>query len=113
MRILLGVVGAIVVALSPAGADRIRPLGHVNPGAEFPGRAPSPGFRIFDATDPRHPAEIGSWIAPESLKAGRQAVFVHSVRVNPTATRAYLSYWDLGTVILDISRLARPRMLGR
>jgi hypothetical protein len=83
------------------------------PVAEFPGRAPSPGFRIFDATDPRHPVEIGSWIAPESLKAGRQAVFVHSVRVNASATRAYLSYWDLGTVILDISRPARPRLLGR
>ena len=35
MRILLGVVGAIVFALSPAGAHRIRPLGHVNPGGGF------------------------------------------------------------------------------
>ena len=83
------------------------------PLAEFPGHPPSPGFRIFDATDPRHPVEIGSWIAPESLRAGKRSVFVHSVRVNAAATRAYLSYWDLGTVILDISKPAEPRYLGR
>src|SRR3954469_1456451 len=82
------------------------------PLAEYPGHPPSPGFRIFDATDPRHPVEVGSWIAPESLKAGKRSVFVHSVRVNAAATRAYLSYWDLGTVILDISKPAAPRYLG-
>jgi hypothetical protein len=71
------------------------------------------GFRIFDVADPRHPREIGSWIAPASLRGSKRAVFVHSVRVNPTATRAYLSYWDLGTVILDISKPAAPRYLGR
>src|SRR5438270_3639858 len=83
------------------------------PVAEFPGHPPSPGFRIFDVTDPRHPAEVGSWIATAAMKAGKTAVFVHSVRVNPSATRAYLSYWDLGTVILDISNPAKPRYLGR
>jgi hypothetical protein len=83
------------------------------PLAEFPGHAPSPGFRIFDATDPRHPTEIGSWIAPDALRRDKTRVFVHSVRVNAAATRAYLSYWDLGTVILDISNPAHPRYLGR
>jgi len=83
------------------------------PLAEFPGYAPSPGFRIFDATDPRHPTEIGSWIAPDSLRRDKGAVFVHSVRVNPAATRAYVSYWNLGTVILDISKPSQPRYLGR
>jgi len=39
--------------------------------------------------------------------------FVHSVRTNEQATRAYLSYWDLGTVILDISDPANPQYLGR
>src|SRR3989442_4559481 len=82
------------------------------PVAEFPGRAPTPGFRIFDATDPRHPAEIGSWIAPESLKAGRQAVFVSSVPVSPAATPAYLSYSGLATGILHISRPPPPRFVG-
>jgi hypothetical protein len=73
----------------------------------------TPGFRVFDATDPRKPFEVGSWIAPPELRAGKQAVFVHSVRVNAAATRAYVSYWDLGTVILDVSRPSHPRYLGR
>src|SRR5919199_6300831 len=73
----------------------------------------TPGFRIFDVSDPRRPTEVGSWIAPAALRADKRAVFVHSVRVNRAATRAYLSYWDLGTVILDISKPASPRYLGR
>jgi hypothetical protein len=77
------------------------------------GQPISPGFRIFDVTDPRRPSDVGSWIAPESMRAGRKAVFVHSVRVNPAATRAYVSYWDLGTIILDISKPAHPQFLGR
>jgi hypothetical protein len=82
------------------------------PLAEFPGHAPTPGFRIYDVTDPRHPQEVGSWMVPDALRTGKQA-FVHSVRVNPSATRAFLSYWDAGTVILDISRPSQPRFLGR
>jgi hypothetical protein len=39
-------------------------------------------------------------------------VLVHSVITNAAATRAYLSYWSLGTVILDISDPAKPRYLG-
>ena len=77
------------------------------------GQPLSPGFRIFDVTDPRHPSQVGSWIAPPAMRAGKQAVFVHSVRVNPAGTRAYVSYWDLGTVILDVSKPANPRFLGR
>ena len=73
----------------------------------------SPGFRIYDATDPRKPVEVGSWIAPPDLRAAHPGSFVHSVRVNASATRAYLSYWNLGTVILDVSDPARPRYLGR
>jgi hypothetical protein len=73
----------------------------------------TPGLRIFDATDPRKPVEVGSWIAPPSMRAGKTAVFVHSVRVNAQATRAYVSYWDLGTVILDVSDPAHARYLGR
>src|SRR3989442_6289924 len=72
------------------------------PVAEFPGRAPTPGFRIFDATDPRHPAEIGSWVAPDSRKAGRQPVFGHTVPVHPPACRASHSYVDLCTGLLAL-----------
>jgi hypothetical protein len=110
-----------LIRTDPGGAHELwlqQVRGHVYvylavPLAEF-GQPPySPGFRIYDATDPRHPVEVGSWIAPESLRAGKKAVFVHSVRVNSRGSRAYLSYWDLGTVILDITKPSAPRYLGR
>src|SRR5919202_1051058 len=73
----------------------------------------SPGLRVYDVTDPRRPTQVSAWIAPGSMRAGKRAVFVQSVRVNPRGTRAYVSYWDLGTVILDISKPGLPRYLGR
>lgn len=110
-----------LVATEPGGSHEIwlQPKGRrayvytAIPLAEYPGREPTPGFRIFDVTDPRQPREVGSWMAPSSMKEGKQGTFVHSVRVNATATRAYLSYWNLGTVILDISNPSQPRLLGR
>ena len=74
-------------------------------------------FRIVDVSDPRSPVEVGQWGAWKELgipprETGRQN-FVHSVITNDQATLAYLSYWDLGTVILDISNPAQPRYLGR
>ena len=87
-------------------------------GGARPGRA---DFRIFDVTDPRAPREVGGWGAWRNLgirpRRPRSRTldgnFVHSVITNAAATRAYLSYWDLGTVVLDIRDPARPRYLGR
>ena len=86
--------------------------------ARTPGK---PDFRIYDVTDPARPVQVGEWGAWKELgvhpNAGRGRFlnrnFVHSVMVNPAGTRAYLSYWDLGTVILDITRPEAPRYLGR
>ena len=78
-----------------------------------PPSAEEPGFRIYDVSDPRRPVRLSGWIAPASMRVGKKLVFVHSVRVNPSGTRAFLSYWDLGTVILDISNPRKPRYLGR
>jgi hypothetical protein len=79
-----------------------------------------PDFRIFDVTNPALPVKVGEWgawktlgVNPQSGVGGFKATFVHSVITNPQATRAYLSYWDLGTVILDIRRPSAPRYLGR
>jgi hypothetical protein len=79
-----------------------------------------PDFRIFDVTDPRRPVQAGSWgawkalgIHPNNGRGVYPANLVHSVITDDAAERAYLSHWDLGTVILDISRPARPRYLGR
>jgi hypothetical protein len=85
--------------------------------ARTPGLA---DFRIFDVTDPRKPVQVGSWgswkelgIHPNDGRGVYPANLVHSVITDDAAKRAYLSNWDLGTVILDISRPAAPRYLGR
>src|SRR5439155_16502697 len=90
--------------------------------AEF---APAPdqfGFHIYDVTHPRTPVEVGGWSACRDLHECSQVggppgsdrrYLVHSVITNAAATRAYLSYWSFGTVILDISDPAHPRFLGR
>ena len=79
-----------------------------------------PDFRIFDVTNPKVPIQVGEWgawkqlgIKPWDGRGHFSANFVHSVITNPAATRAYLSYWDLGTVILDVRDPAHPRYLGR
>lgn len=77
-------------------------------------------FRIFDVTDPRNPVQVGTWgswsalgIHPNEGRGIYPANLVHSVITDDAARRAYLSNWDLGTVILDIADPARPRYLGR
>jgi hypothetical protein len=86
------------------------------------GRTPGrPDFRIFDVSDPRAPAQVGEWGAWKELgiapgidpRNPLDGNFTHSVVTNAAGTRAYLSYWDLGTVVLDVSVPERPRYLGR
>jgi len=82
--------------------------------ATVPGRA---DFRIVDVSKPSSPRDVGEWGAWRQLgikpNADGRANFVHSVRVDDRLRTAYLSYWDLGTVILDIRHPSRPRYLGR
>jgi hypothetical protein len=81
--------------------------------AQTPGE---PDFRIYDVTDPAHPVKVGEWGAWKRLGINPNSGgsnFVHSVITNASATRAFLSYWNLGTVILDISDPSNPRYLGR
>nr|MBA2332778.1 hypothetical protein [Actinomycetota bacterium] len=78
-----------------------------------------PDFRIVDVSDPRKPVVVGGWgawrelgLAPFTDPSKRlEGNFVHSVVGD--GTRAYLSYWDLGTVVLDVSKPSQPRYLGR
>lgn len=70
------------------------------------------------AFDPRdHIAEVTdanydgySWTDEAGVK---RTAFAHSVKTDETGKTAFLSYWDLGTIILDISDAANPVYLGR
>lgn len=86
-------------------------------GGTTPGQ---PDFRIVDVSDPTNPTDVGAWGAWAELglfpfyadeNGVERANFVHSVRGE--GKKAYLSYWDLGTVILDVSDPANPIFLGR
>jgi hypothetical protein len=83
-------------------------------------------LRIVDVTDAANPVEVANWgaqrdagllvgfggqCAPHCRGRIPQA-FLHSVAVSPDGRTAYLSYWDLGVVLLDVSDPASPRFLG-
>jgi hypothetical protein len=78
----------------------------------------NPEFRIVDVSDPRNPVQVGDWSAwrdmGESPLDG-QGTFpfnlVHSVVVFKRI--AYVSYWDFGTVMLDVRDPSNPVFLGR
>jgi hypothetical protein len=84
-------------------------------------------LRIADVTDPANPAQVGDWGAHKDaglpVGTGSQCApycrgsipeaFLHSVALSPDGRTAYLSYWDLGVIILDVSEPASPRTLGR
>ncbi|MBV9169355.1 MAG: hypothetical protein JOZ81_04645, partial [Chloroflexi bacterium] len=84
-------------------------------------------LRVVDVTDPRQPTEISDWGARRDaglpVGTGQQCApacrgsvpqaFLHSVALSADGTTAYLSYWDLGVIILDVSEPAAPRWVGR
>ncbi len=77
-------------------------------------------FRIVDVSDPRRPAQLAAWGVHEALgldlRGGigcNHAIFDHSARASADPNRVYLSYWDAGVIVLDISDPTAPRLLGR
>lgn len=87
-------------------------------------------FAIAEITDPANPVIISDWGAggdggfpfgfdgfpgPCDVCRGDDfaAVFNHDVWANQQGTIAYLSYWDLGLILLDISDPANPTFIGR
>jgi hypothetical protein len=77
-------------------------------------------FRVVEITDPRRPTQLAHWGAGQAfgMREGigcvrRNQVHAHSARASADGTRAYVSYWDAGLIVLDISEPSRPRVAGR
>jgi len=91
------------------------------PFTEWFDSVPGGDFRIVDVTDPRNPVQVGEWGAgAHGLSPGPfyglgsfGAAFDHSVRASGDGTKAYVSYWDLGVLTLDISDVSNPTFIRR
>ncbi len=81
-------------------------------------------YRIVDIIDPRKPVEVGRWWWPEQWEAGvlpPKEPLPHYAMMNRPGLHgppyvkgnlAYLSYGGAGMVILDISDITVPRLVG-
>ncbi len=91
------------------------------PGAEWFDPVLTTEFQILDVTDPAAPAVVGEWGArEEGLSPGPfygqgqfGSMFDHSARASADGTQAFVSYWDLGVVTLDITDVANPTLVSR
>jgi len=71
-------------------------------------------FRLLDVTDPANPRQLSDWnLAERTGEAASSSKFVHSVRASADGEMAYLSYWDAGVLLLDISDPTNPKVAGR
>lgn len=72
-------------------------------------------FQVWDVSDPSNPDRVAQWGAWEELGLAPNTVRgigqVHSVIGD--GKRAYLAYWDHGTIILDMADPANPSFLGK
>lgn len=98
-----------------------------NPYADYYSQGKQKDFQIVDVSNPSKPETIWQfdprvlpevqqsfngyhWNAPDGKT---RAVFNHSVITDHNAQFAYVSMWDLGTVIFDIKDPENPVLLGR
>ncbi|WP_421383054.1 LVIVD repeat-containing protein [Bacillus salacetis] len=98
-----------------------------NPYADYYSHGEEKDFQIVDVSNPAEPETLWefdprmvegvpddfngyNWKDPQGKS---RAVFNHSVMVDDNAQYAYVSMWDLGTVILDIKDPENPVYLGR
>lgn len=101
---------------------------HVSAGAaDFVPRNPKDDqcYRIIDVRNPTRPTEVGRWWLPGTRDGDAEGppprhpkydsgFRAHNTNVYPRRPdRAYIGYLDGGAIILDISDMARPRMISR
>ena len=71
---------------------------------------------LINATNPNNPTVALDYVhrnIPASAARGcLDFSIVHNVRFAAGGTQAYLSYWDAGTVILDITKVRTPKVIG-
>ncbi|WP_417727717.1 PA domain-containing protein [Roseovarius sp.] len=94
-------------------------------------------FMIYDITDPANPVRVSAWGAEEIFDPGvgdevadvsrvlNSALwlldgfgasanrFLHDVTINKAGDKAYLSNWDAGLVLIDISDPANPAFVSQ
>lgn len=77
---------------------------------------PSGDLRIVDVTDPRHPAQIGSYPDPAepifSSNGCRPFRAAHDARSTPDGTGVLLAFYDGGMISLDLRNPAAPTRMG-
>jgi hypothetical protein len=81
---------------------------------ETGGQAPG-AVQFVDATDPAHPELLESWEMPVEPLDGVGCFpvnFAHSIRFDNGGNDAYVSYWDAGTVHLDLTDPASPAIVS-
>jgi hypothetical protein len=95
-----------------------------NSNANYYSHGEAEDFVILDVTDPTNPTPIFEWDPTELEKSytgtnfkdkddvNRRA-FGHSVMTDTTGNTAYVSFWDMGTLIFDISSPEKAKLIGR
>lgn len=76
-------------------------------------------FRILDISDPSAPFEVGRWSStaspdapPAETRGTSRSLGLHDVTINGNGSTAYLSYWDAGYILLDVTDPNSPSFLG-
>jgi hypothetical protein len=76
-------------------------------------------LQIVEITDPSNPTLVSEWrlsdVGLDCPARGNDSAhcFLHDVTVSADGTLAYLSYWDAGLILLDLTDPASPVFVGQ